>query len=67
MHCIEHRGQAIHAGTAHHLDEMPTNDPIGFCSLPGPESSSREVLRDDPALRSGLVLCELLPWHVADA
>jgi hypothetical protein len=64
---LERTGQAVHAGPAHRLDEVPMTDPIGMASFPCDPAGVPALLRDDPALISGLLLCEILPWHVADA
>jgi hypothetical protein len=63
---LEQTGQAVHAGPAHRLDEVPTTDPIGMASLPCGPAEASALLRDDPGLLSGLLLCDVLPWHVAD-
>jgi hypothetical protein len=52
--------------SAYRLDDVPTADPIGVASFLGDVDAARLLLRDDPALLSGL-LCDALPWHVADA
>jgi hypothetical protein len=36
-------------------------------SFPGEVSETQDLLRDDPGLLSGLLICEVLAWHVADA
>jgi hypothetical protein len=64
---LERAGQAIHAGPAHHLDEVPSSDPIGIVSFPSAPADVPALLRDDPALISGLLLCDIFAWHVADA
>ena len=64
---LERTGRAIHAGPAHRLDEVPGTDPIGMASFPcGPDEASA-LLLDDPGLISGLLVGDVLPWHVADA
>ena len=62
---LERTGQAVHAGPAHRLDEVPTADPIGMASFPCGPDELPALLRDDPALIS-VPLCDILPWHVAD-
>jgi hypothetical protein len=64
---LEQTGQAVHAGPNHRLDEVPSRDPIGMVSFPGEVSETQDLLRDDPGLLSGLLICEVLAWHVADA
>jgi hypothetical protein len=64
---LERTGQAVHAGPAHRLDEVPVTDPIGMASFPCGPAEAAALLRDDPALISGLLLCDIVPWHVADA
>ncbi len=49
------------------LDEFPAADPIGVASFPDDVDGARVLLRDDPALLSGLLICDILAWHVADA
>ena len=63
---LERSGRAVHAGPAHHLGNVPEHDPIGLASFAVSAEEAREVVRDDPGLRSGLLDCEVLPWHVAD-
>jgi len=62
---LERTGQAIHAGPAHYLDDVPATDPIGLVSFPCPAADVPVLLRDDPGLTSGLLRCDILPWHVA--
>lgn len=62
---LERAGQAIHAGPAHRLDEVPAGDPIGLVSFPCGPAEVPALLRDDPALVSRLLECDILPWHVA--
>jgi uncharacterized protein YciI len=64
---LENTGRAVHAGPMYRLDEVPAADPIGIASLPDGVDAARVILRDDPALVSGLLLCDILAWHVADA
>jgi hypothetical protein len=64
---LEQSGRAVHAGPVHRLDEVPAADPIGIASFPGDAEATRLLLRDDPGLVSGLLLCDILAWHVADA
>jgi hypothetical protein len=64
---LEHTGRAVHAGPAHRLDDVPAADPIGFASFPSDVDAAGMILRDDPALVSGLLLCDIVAWHVADA
>jgi hypothetical protein len=64
---LEQAGSAVHAGPMYRLDDVPTADPIGVASFPGDVDAARLLLRDDPALLSGLLLCDVLAWHVADA
>ena len=64
---LERSGQAVHAGPAHRLDEVPVTDPIGMASFPCAPAEASALLRDDPGLISGLLLCDVVPWHVADA
>jgi hypothetical protein len=63
---LEQAGSAVHAGPMYRLDEVPAADPIGVASFPGDADAARLLLRDDPALLSGLLLCDILAWHVAD-
>jgi hypothetical protein len=63
---LERSGRAVHAGPAHRLDEVPVTDPIGMASFPCAPAEASALLRDDPGLVSGLLLCDVLPWHVAD-
>lgn len=42
-------------------------DPIGLVSFPCGPNEVPALLREDPALISGLLICEILAWHVADA
>jgi hypothetical protein len=44
---------------------VPTTDPIGIASLPCAPADVPALLRDDPALISELLLCDIFPWHVA--
>jgi hypothetical protein len=62
---LERTGQAVHAGPAHRLDDVPMTDPIGMASFPCPPADLATLLRDDPALISGLLVCEISPWYVA--
>jgi hypothetical protein len=64
---LERAGSAVHAGPMYRLDDVPTADPIGVASFPGDVDAARLLLRDDPALLSGLLLCDILAWHLADA
>jgi hypothetical protein len=64
---LERAHQAIHAGPAHRLDDVPSTDPIGMASFPCSPDQVPALLRDDPGLVSGLLECEILAWHVADA
>ncbi len=64
---LERTGQAVHAGPNHRLDEVPRADPIGVASFPCGAPETASLLTADPGLVSGLLLCEILPWHVADA
>jgi hypothetical protein len=64
---LERTGKAVHAGPAHRLDEVPTTDPIGMASFPCRPAEVPALLRDDPGLISGLLLCDIVAWHVADA
>jgi hypothetical protein len=64
---LERTGQAVHAGPAHRLDEAPITDPIGMASFPCGPAEVPALLRDDPGLISGLLLCDIVAWHVADA
>jgi hypothetical protein len=64
---LEQTGRAVHAGPMYHLDVVAAADPIGIASFPGDVDAARLILRDDPALVSGLLLCDILAWHVADA
>jgi hypothetical protein len=64
---LERTGQAVHAGPAHLLDKVPDTDPIGLASFPCGPAEAAALLRDDPGLISGLLLCDVFPWHVADA
>jgi len=63
---LEQTGRAVHAGPMYRLDAIPAADPIGIASFPGDVDAARVILRDDPALVSGLLLCDILAWHVAD-
>jgi hypothetical protein len=63
---LERAGQAVHAGPAHLLDEVPDADPIGLASFPCGPAGASALLFDDPGLVSGLLLCDVFPWHVAD-
>ena len=42
-------------------------DPLGMASFPCGPAEAPALLRDDPALTSGLLLCDIVAWHVADA
>jgi hypothetical protein len=64
---LERTGQVVHAGPAHRLDEVPITDPIGMASFRCGPAEVSALLRDDPALISGLLLCDIVAWHVADA
>jgi hypothetical protein len=64
---LERTGRAVHAGPAYRLDEIPGADPIGFASFPCGTSEARELLLTDPGLVSGLLVCDIIAWHVADA
>ena len=64
---LERTGQVVHAGPAHRLDEVPITDPIGMASFPCGPAEVPALLRDDPGLISGLLLCDIVAWHVADA
>lgn len=65
---LERTGQALAAGPAHLLDEVPgAQEPIGFVSFPVPPDEARQIVADDPGLTSGLLQCEIRDWHVADA
>jgi hypothetical protein len=46
---------------------VPDTDPIGLASFPCGPAEAAALLRDDPGLISGLLLCDVFPWHVADA
>jgi hypothetical protein len=63
---LERSGAAIHAGPAHRLDDVPDSDPIGMVSFPCEAADVPALLRDDPALISGLLRCDVHAWHVAD-
>jgi hypothetical protein len=64
---LEQPGRAVHAGPMYRLDDVPATDPIGVATFPGDVEAARLLFRDDPALLSGLLLCDILAWHVADA
>ena len=65
---LERSGGAVHAGPAHRLDEVRVTDPLGMmASFPCAPAEPSALLRDDLGLVSGLLLCDVLPWHVADA
>ncbi len=64
---LEESGSAVHAGPTYRLDDVPAADPIGVAAFRGDAEEARLLLRDDPALLSGLLLCDILAWHVADA
>jgi hypothetical protein len=38
-----------------------------MASFPCAPAEASDLLRDDPGLVNGLLLCDVLPWHVADA
>jgi hypothetical protein len=63
---LERSGRAVHAGPNHRLDDVPLSDPIGVASFPCDAHETEGLLEDDPGLRSGLLICDILPWHVAD-
>jgi hypothetical protein len=64
---LERSGQAVHAGPAHRLDEVPVTDPIGRASFSCAPVEASALLRDDPGLISRLLLGDVPSWHVADA
>lgn len=52
---LERSGQAIHAGPAHRLNDVPASGPIGLVSFPCDPDDVQALLRDDPGLLSGLL------------
>jgi len=46
------------------VDRAPGSDLAGICILPGPESSARARLADDPAVRAGFFRVETVSWSV---
>lgn len=65
---LERTGEALAAGPAHLLGQVPgSGEPIGFASFPVEADAARRVIADDPGLTSGLLECDVHDWHVGDA
>jgi hypothetical protein len=64
---LERTGRAVHAGPMYRLSEVPGADPIGMASFPCDTAATSLLLQDDPGLVSGLLVCDILAWHVTDA
>lgn len=62
---LERSGHAIHADPVHRLDDVPWSDLIGVASFAVEVDVARSLLREDPALRSGLLTCEVIAWFVS--
>jgi len=62
---LERRGVAVHAGPVHQLDDVTWSELIGVASFAVDTEAARLLMRDDPAVRSGLLHCEVTAWYVA--
>jgi hypothetical protein len=61
---LERTGQALHAGPNHRLTDVPSADPIGVAAFPCDAQDAAGLLQDDPGLLSGLLICDVVAWHV---
>jgi hypothetical protein len=64
---LERRGLALHAGPVHRLDDVTRSDLIGVASFTVDADAARLLLRDDPALMSELLACDVVAWFVTGA